>query len=79
MRDVHRITVTADTVHLVPARIVTVVHAAVTAAEAKECHGGHARGSENYAEDVEVHLYKLDKVLCVCRPRAQPVDQVRRY
>jgi hypothetical protein len=49
-------TVTADTVHLVPARIVTVVRAAVTAAEAEECHGGHARGSENHTENVEVHL-----------------------
>jgi hypothetical protein len=59
MRDVHRMTVTADAVHLVTARIVAVVRRAMTAAEAKECHGGHARGSENHTENVEVHL-RLD-------------------
>jgi hypothetical protein len=56
MRDARRMTVTADTVDLVPARIVALVRPAVTAAEAKERHGGHARGSEYYTENVKVHL-----------------------
>jgi hypothetical protein len=47
----------ADPVHLVPAGIVGVMSPAVTARKAEECHGGHAGGSENHAEDVEVHLY----------------------
>jgi hypothetical protein len=47
----------AGPVHLVPARIVGVMSPAVTARKAEECHGGHAGGSENHAEDVEVHLY----------------------
>ena len=56
MRDVHQMTVTTDTVHLVPASIVAVMRRPMAAAEAKECHGCHARGSENHAENVEVHL-----------------------
>jgi hypothetical protein len=49
-------TVTTDTVHLVPAGIVAVMRRPMTAAEAKECHGCHASGSEYQAEDVEVHF-----------------------
>jgi hypothetical protein len=50
-----------DSEHLVPAGIVAVVSAAmmratVTAGETEERHGRHARGSENNAENVEVHL-----------------------
>src|SRR6266446_1674331 len=56
MRYVHRMTVPTDTVHLVPASIVAVMRRPMTAAEAKECHGCHSRGSENHAENVEVHL-----------------------
>lgn len=51
-----QVTVASDAVHLVPACIVGVVRCAMTAAEAKECHGCRARGSENYAENVEIHL-----------------------
>jgi hypothetical protein len=47
---------TRDAVDLVSSRIVTVVRAAVTATEAKECHGCHSRDSENYADNVEIHL-----------------------
>lgn len=51
-----RMTVAADAVHLVPARIVAVMRPAMAAAEAKECHGGHAGRSENHTENVEIHL-----------------------
>jgi hypothetical protein len=44
-------------VHLVAARIVSLVPSAMAARKAEECHGGHAGGSKNHAEDVEVHLY----------------------
>ena len=47
----------ADAVHLVTARVVGVMSPAVATREAEEGHGGHARGSENHAEDVKVHLY----------------------
>jgi hypothetical protein len=33
-----------------------VVSAAVTAGKAQERHGSHARGTENHAENIEVHL-----------------------
>jgi hypothetical protein len=45
-----------DPVHLVAAGIVAVVSSAMAARKAEECHGGHAGGSKNHAEDVEVHL-----------------------
>ena len=45
-----------DSVHLVAARIVSLVPSAMAARKAEECHGGHAGGSKNHAEDVEVHL-----------------------
>jgi hypothetical protein len=47
----------ADAMHLVPACVVAVVSRGVTARKAEERHGGHARGSENNTEDVEIHLY----------------------
>jgi len=45
-----------DSVHLVAARIVSLVPSAMAARKAEECHGGHAGGSKNHAEDVEIHL-----------------------
>jgi hypothetical protein len=47
----------ANAVHLVAARVVPVMASAMAARETEECHGGHAGGSENHAEDVKVHLY----------------------
>ena len=46
-----------DPVHLVAARIVSLVPSAMAARKAEEGHGGHAGGSKNHAEDVEIHLY----------------------
>ena len=46
----------ADAVHLVAAGMVTLVPSAMAARKAEEGHGGHAGGSKNHAEDVEVHL-----------------------
>ena len=45
-----------DPVHLVAAGIVAVVSSAMAARKAEEGHGGHAGGSKNHAEGVEVHL-----------------------
>ena len=45
----------ADAVHRVPGGIVGVVSSAM-ARKTEEGHGGHAGGSENHAEDVEIHL-----------------------
>jgi len=45
-----------DSVHLVAAGIVAVVSSAMAARKAEEGHCGHAGGSKNHAEDVEVHL-----------------------
>src|ERR1700687_1321883 len=44
-----------DPVHLMPARIVGVMSSGVAAGKTKERHGRHTGGSENDAEDVEVH------------------------
>ena len=49
----------ADAVHLVPGCIVGMVPSAMAARKTEEGHGGHARGSENHAEDVEVHLFRV--------------------
>jgi hypothetical protein len=51
-----------DSVHLVPTGIVALVSASMmratmTASKAEERHGSHACGSENDAENIEVHLY----------------------
>jgi hypothetical protein len=46
-----------DSVHLVAARIVSLVPPAMAARKAEDGHGGQAGGSKNHAEDVEVHLY----------------------
>ena len=48
----------ADAVHRVPGGIVGVVSSAM-ARKTEEGHGGHAGGSENHAEDVEVHLFRV--------------------
>jgi hypothetical protein len=48
-----------DPVHLVAAGIVAVVSSAMAARKAEEGHGGHAGGSKNHAEDVEVHLFPV--------------------
>ncbi len=74
MTRVNRMTVPADAVHLVPARIVAVVRPAMAAAEAKERHGSHARRSENHTENVEIHL-----ILDVARvaSRAQSKGELR--
>ena len=48
-----------DSVHLVAAGIVAVVSSAMAAGKAEEGHGGHAGGSKNHAEDVEVHLFQV--------------------
>ena len=45
-----------DPVHLVAAGIVAVVSSAMAARKAEDGHGGHAGGSKNHAEDVEIHL-----------------------
>ena len=45
-----------DPVHLVPAGIVAVVSPAMAAGKTEDGHGGHAGGSKNHAEDVEIHL-----------------------
>ena len=37
-------------------RIVAVVSSAMAARKTEEGHGGHAGGSKNHAEDVEVHF-----------------------
>ncbi|MDQ6872728.1 MAG: hypothetical protein M3037_12105, partial [Gemmatimonadota bacterium] len=47
----------AHAVHLVPAGVVAVMPCGMAAGKTKERHRGHAGGSENDAEDVEVHLY----------------------
>ena len=46
----------ADPMHVVATDIVAMTSPAVAAGEAEEGHGGHAGGSENHAEEVEVHL-----------------------
>ena len=45
-----------DPMHLVAAGIVAVVSSAMAARKAEDGHGGHAGGSKNHAEDVEIHL-----------------------
>ncbi len=49
----------ADAVHFVTSCIVGVVSSTMAARKTEEGHGGHARGSENHAEDVEVHLFRV--------------------
>ena len=46
-----------DSVHLVAAGIVAMVSPAMAAGKTEEGHCGHAGGSKNHAEDVEIHLY----------------------
>lgn len=56
MRRRDRVTVRATgAMHLVAARVVRLVSRGMAAREAEERHGGHAGGSKNDAEDVEVH------------------------
>lgn len=49
----------ADAVHLVPGGIVSLMPSAMAARKTEKGHGGHTRGSENHAEDVEVHLCRV--------------------
>jgi len=58
----------AGAVQLLTGHVLRMVSSGVAARKPEERHGGHAGGSKNDAEDVEVHLHKVDEVLSVCRP-----------
>ena len=62
----------ADAVHLVPSRMVGVVASTMAARKTEEGHGGHAGGSENHAEDVEVHLFRVYLISSEVLSRGEP-------
>jgi hypothetical protein len=56
MRRNNRLTMAADTMHLVAACVGAMVPSTVAAGKAEERHGGHTCGSKSNAKDVEIHL-----------------------